>query len=316
MLYKKLAYISLATFALLTSPIIGETYLTSSNSGADYTCTETGQGSTCTIHCNQVDQRGYNFNCGTAEDCYFYCDEQKCAKEAVINASNSNNLYVIASGRECMKKSTVNAPNYGNAYLSMPSSLKGFKEMNVKSGTHTKNIIIDCDSTQTDKDECKLMNVYASTAEYLEINIANGIEFEEAIIECPVNSNYNGPSIAPCIINASNNGKIGKLTINAPNGIPKNVWIDIGSGQYIAPVTINCNLLSGSFSSTSPFTSSSSCWWTDNPTNDPTETPSYNPSITPTESHSDNPTVTPSDNPTKYPTDNPSITPSDNPSIS
>ncbi len=78
------------------------------------------------------------------------------------------------------------------------------------------------------------------------------------VVEYPVNSNYNGPSIAPCVINASNNGNVGNLQINAPDGILKNVFIDLGStGNYISTVTINYNIASGSSGScSSPFTSS------------------------------------------------------------
>ena len=43
------------------------------------------------------------------------------------------------------------------------------------------------------------MELNAETAEYVEIYIGNG-ELQEAVINCPVNSNYNGPQVAPCYV--------------------------------------------------------------------------------------------------------------------
>ena len=155
MLYKKL--VSVTIYAFLVYTTFGSVYYVSNHSGSDFRCNDNNR---CHIYCDESDKiNGYTFNCGNVSECYFHCDENKCAEQATINASNSNNLYITmaSNGQECLKNATVNTPNNGNAYFSM-ESLKGFKEMNVYSGSNT-NIIINCDSPLSDKDDCKQMNV-------------------------------------------------------------------------------------------------------------------------------------------------------------
>ena len=112
-----------------------------------------------------------------------------------------------------------------------------------------------------------ITKVYASTANYLKVTVGNGLEFVSATIECPVNSLYDGPDIAPCIIDATD-GVMGDISIIAPDGIPNGVYI-IGISSY-SNVEVICD--DDGFS-IYPFDTFSSCWWTNDPSTEPTIEP-------------------------------------------
>eukprot|EP01084_Bolivina_argentea_P290031 498133_1 len=318
---------TLIVVATLTCKILGSNYYVSSNPGQDYTCTGN---STCNIYCDSsYSTIGATFNCGNAGECYFYCEEKKCAQTITLNATNSNNLYVVLNSNsdECMKSTIIYTPEYGNAYFDMGDSRKGFRGMAVYAGNFAQNIIINMPGT-TPFDDCREMQVYASSADFCKITFGNDLEWQDGILECPVNSPYNGPEIAPCVIDASagNDGIITDTTIYANEGIPKDVYI-IG-GVFSGTTTIQCNSL-GQISY-APFNSASGCWNTRNPTTDPTKNPTVTtnnstptpisnstpptsgPTTYPTTIY---PTTIPSASPTYYPSSHPTITPSTFPTI-
>merc|ERR1719361_2005820 len=94
------------------------------------------------------------FECGQSEICNFHCDDYKCAENSIINASESSNLFVFVGEKEeypadqCLKSANMYAPNHGSATLnSGRSSNQGFYQMSVHSGTNTKKIIINAESS-------------------------------------------------------------------------------------------------------------------------------------------------------------------------
>eukprot|EP01084_Bolivina_argentea_P155276 270598_1 len=280
------------------------------------TCNNTHK---CILYCDETEGKtsfDYSFHCGNTYECEFNCVGTKCFENGILNASNSNHLNVLSSASECLKNATIYLPNNGNATFSMTEE-KSFKEMVVNAGINTQNIIINCSYGTID--ECKQLTVNAETAQYLEINIGFNSELDgtpknNAIINCPINSNYNGPQITSCIINLLNGASLKNVEINTINGIPNDVWIytdDTGNTQLFN-IKIICN--NGySFNFGNSFVNQGDCWYTNYPTKYPTnypisfstQYPSIQPSKLPTIIPTNNviPTVTPSQTvPTLIPT--------------
>eukprot|EP01083_Nonionella_stella_P143508 446218_1 len=323
MLYTKLTSVALAVYAYLSSPIHGGTYyLTQITS--PFTCPPSEP---CNIHCNVPEHNQiYEYNCGNSTNCLFHCEEKKCANGAAIYGANSTNLNVTldAKAQQCFKNAHVVTPSHGNAYFHNGNvASKGYRGMKVYAGINAQNIIINCDGTSA-IDECKEMEVHASTAQFLQINIGDQTNntYESGIIECPTNSHYKGPHLAPCIIDATH-GEMRSITITAPQGIPKGVWIT-GCGACDNTTQVICDTIdavngdSKSGVSTWPFDTNSDCWWnstnhsTLNPTNNPTSVPTNNPITSNPSQNTLNPTHNPTLNPTQStstPSDNPTNTP-------
>ena len=301
---------------LLTDHVFAESITLS---GADYACTA-GSPLDCRITCN-TEQGGNNItiDCGNAKDCYFYCKRKDCfSQNSILDARDSQNLYVITgpNGQNCMTDSQIYTPGNGNAYFDSTQNSRGLRRTSIYSGSNTQNITIMIDNDAYSNDAAGL-SIYASTANFVQIILGNGIEWHDnnAFLECPIASTYTGPEIAPCIIDGTTGAQIGDLTIAAPDGIPKGVWIK-GNPVYTGPVTIICD----NGISNAPFTASSTCWATRDPTIDPTANPTRIPtevpSVNPTESPSPIPTIAPTQIPSDKPTKSPSIIPTISPSLS
>eukprot|EP01084_Bolivina_argentea_P183016 315865_1 len=309
----------LIIYTFLSRYVLSSTYYVSKNKYTSYTCPD-GPTGTCNIYCDYnygVYQR--ELDCASAGQCNIYCTSKKCAQYATITASNSNNLNIIATStsNECVKKANIYVPNYGNASFDDTTSKRGLRGIRVYAGTNTQNIIINVESPNIAGDDVRDMKIYASTAEYVHITLSNALEWQNGYLECPVNSPYNGPNIAPCILDASNgNGIINSVEIIAPDGIPKNVYIY--PGRYQGTNTIKCtnvDALNGKQIdiSYSPFDKSSDCWWTRDPTMDPTTDPTIDPTIDPTTDPTFDPTKDPTYHPTTDPTTDPTLTPTNTP---
>jgi len=115
----------------------------------------------------------------------------------------------------------------------------------VHSGPQTQRIAINC--TFGTGNECNGLVVHAQTAQYLEVVVGAESELDgNAVVNCPQNSSYQGPEIAPCIIDASDGGMITAITINTLDGIPNDVWIKTGAIP-LTRVSITCSAGSGGF---------------------------------------------------------------------
>eukprot|EP01083_Nonionella_stella_P271422 919669_1 len=170
---------------------------------------------------------------------------------------------------------------------------------------------------------CKYMEINAAGAQYLEIIVDPGWWGEAHIyhtnIYCPVNSDYNGPEIAPCTVDLSSKQgwmKFENINIYTKYGVPWDLWITITDWTSWRNNMLYCNT-----SSTPHFPSNSSdCWHTHSPTADPTVSPTaptYLPTAMPTlatENPSRSPTFIPTTYPTRHPTD-PTIDPTSDPTI-
>eukprot|EP01083_Nonionella_stella_P080533 221364_1 len=307
MLYKKITFIAASIYAFLSMPTYGSLYYVSSvgikrASHNPYTCPPVDN---CVIHCDVGDHKEeLEFHCGSSGKCIFYCEEKKCGNKATIYGENAGSLLVYGEAKECLKDSNVYVPNSGSAYFYNGNTAeKPYKGMDIYSGPNTQEIVLNCDGTSTG-DECKNTNVYASSAQFLQINVGYLKELQEVTIECPADSSYHGSQIAPCIIDAKT-GYLYDVTIRAPWGTPKGLYIT-GASQY-SNVWLECN---EGHRSEYPFTLSDDCWWTNNPTTDPTTAPTNTPTQPTT-----NPTAAPTSPPTKSPTDAPTLAPTLAPTV-
>ena len=306
--------------------------------------------------CDQDNLLGGNgVSCGNAGECYYYCDAKRCTSDSTLDARNANNLYVIMQGSadECVKTATFLLPNNGNAYFSTEGeAYRPFREMTIQDGTNTGQIEITINSDYSDDgDAMKNMVISAANAESLKITLNAQAELEGGTITCPnypPPSRYEGPLEAPCIIDMGTDGYFaGTTEIIAPNGFPKGVAFPSGVSTA-ASAYIDCD---GSTSALTDLSSNADCYWTSDPTADPTSspttaTPSSSPTTTapsssptsgttafpssspvtvapsstpstafPTTSQpSDAPSKSPSKNPTSSPSENPSSSPSSEPS--
>eukprot|EP01083_Nonionella_stella_P158123 514256_1 len=322
MLYRKIYKISLGAYVLLSSLTHGSTYYVQSAPSSNYQC-PSGE-ALCHIYCDQAEHTNHNtYDCNDAQHCYFHCDAKLCGEWSEINAANAIHLNVTqaSSGQQCLQFANVTTPDHGNAYLSSYAK-KGFWGMNLFAGTNANQIIIDVSDEKNDKKvDLQEMNIYAGTATYFNFNLGN-LEWKASILECPANSAYNGPDIAPCTIDASN-GKLNEILIKAPYGIPRGFWIN--DCKTCTNVQIQCtqaDALNGIVQGNTsfyPFNSTSDCWWTNHPTTDPTNAPSVSPTNAPSFAPSFAPSVSPTratQSPSAVPSNAPTLSPSFSPSNS
>eukprot|EP01084_Bolivina_argentea_P077789 141131_1 len=270
MLYKQICLISFTGYGLLTTHTFAGNYYLSADSG-DTSCVNATSNDTCNFDCN-VFQWKQNFDCGQSGQCNIYCSNENCFETSTISASNVvNNLNVYASAigdeKECYKSANFTLPNYGNANFSITGTANNpFKLITINSGTNTNQIIIDCDG-EDNKDDCKQITINAQNAQYLEINIGDAMlngdskSDDPVIINCPQNSNYNGPNAAPCYIKADSGSSIDLVIINTLYGIPMDVYID-GNDILYQDVTITGANIGCTDQTSSGFTSTSPCWYT------------------------------------------------------
>ena len=101
------------------------------------------------------------------------------------------------------------------------------------------------------------------------MSLVDGARLSNAKIYCPVDSPYRGNKDAPCMIYATD-GTIKDTHFYAPEGIPKNIWIDMyttADGGTSFNVWIHCTAtdrVNGDWqdgSSQGPFSRASSCWY-------------------------------------------------------
>eukprot|EP01083_Nonionella_stella_P102796 292792_1 len=322
MLYKNLLLVPFVVFNSLhrSTSVHGDAYRIALSNGLQE-C-ESGSKDTCHIYCDiENKEESYSFSCGGATECHFHCEEKKCLAGGYLDVYDSTKrLYVDSSGEDCMKGTTVYTPSYGNATFTLSGS-KGFKGMNIKSNENAQNVIVNCFADIDAKDDCKEMTINAANANYLEITVAQYLEFASSSVYCPTSSNYSGPNEAPCILNVIKGGIIDDVHIITEQGIPHDFWVNDDDGGTISEFWIQCY---DDVWSEYPFTSKSACWntlqttqptiqpikyITDNPTNNPTSTtsPSAHPSTVPTHEPTSHPiTNGPSIHPSKYPTQTPS----------
>eukprot|EP01083_Nonionella_stella_P191515 708782_1 len=322
MLYKNLLLVPFVVFNSLhrSTSVHGDAYRIALSNGLQE-C-ESGSKDTCHIYCDiENKEESYSFSCGGATECHFHCEEKKCLAGGYLDVYDSTKrLYVDSSGEDCMKGTTVYTPSYGNATFTLSGS-KGFKGMNIKSNENAQNVIVNCFADIDAKDDCKEMTINAANANYLEITVAQYLEFASSSVYCPTSSNYSGPNEAPCILNVIKGGIIENVHIITEQGIPHDFWVNDDDGGTISEFWIQCY---DDVWSEYPFTSKSACWntlqttqptiqpikyITDNPTNNPTSTtsPSAHPSTVPTHEPTSHPiTNEPSIHPSKYPTQTPS----------
>eukprot|EP01083_Nonionella_stella_P076218 207570_1 len=318
MLYKKITAVALSVYAFLSSPTSGATYYYKSTVTQNFHCPSAQP---CEIVCDLSDHKQvYNIYCEDATECTLRCEEKKCFSKANIYGGTTPNLIVTLGkkGQECFSDAKVYAPNGGSAYFYNGVAPKGYKKINIFSD-NTQEIVLNCDGT-AGNDECKQMNIDASSAQFFQLNFngATEAEFEAGTIKCPVDSSYKGPEIAPCIIDASN-GALLDVTIDAPDGTPKGVWIPSCSNCIDASVTISCSTVdtlnaAQEGSSAWPFDQSSDCWWTNHPTSDPTIDPTVDPTTDPTTDPSNAPSMAPTHAPSNAPSSAPSDAPTHAPS--
>ena len=297
--------------------------------GIFYSCTNNTQ------HCDEHEGTSNAvFRCGNVNECHFTCEQYRCAKYAVIDASNANQLYIHSTdnSQECFLEADFLLPDHGNAtFTSDPNAVRAFKGTFIESGTNTSNIIIDIQGKGVNDDDLIGMVISAKTAQYVEVTISNGMKWRNGELYCPVNSRYRGPEIAPCMVDLTD-AETQDTDIFAPEGIPKNVWVEIDENvpSNYDELWIKClrvkqlnsvNAGSNGKWSQIPVDTDDNCWWTNNPTMDPTIDPTMNPTVEPTAAPSMSPTYSPSTAPSSSPTDSttdptnaPSIAPTKTPS--
>eukprot|EP01083_Nonionella_stella_P297553 1010347_1 len=295
----------------LPRSVHGETYTIKSSDGTGRYICPGSSSDQCDIYCDVQKRTNPNhFSCGNVDECHLYCQNTKCFASATLNATAANNLYVHVTGKQCMLESTVFTPANGNATFTIANW--GSSYMNINAGANAQNLIIDCESS------CKWMNIDAKTTNYLEVTIAKDKSFVDSNIQCPVDSNYNGPNEASCIVDPSNEGSINNLTLITKQGYPKDAWVRYQGADTISALTFVCDKGADTY----PSPGEKECFNTNSPTihtttsstKQPSLDPTPNPSFVPTKGPSLFPTLPPTlhpttSNPTGSPTKSPSKTP-------
>eukprot|EP01084_Bolivina_argentea_P277580 473933_1 len=174
--------------------------MTTINRNINTTSVDCGTGhstsDTCYITCNYIeDNSGLTANCGDAGKCYIDCDEQKCLRDGIINATFTNSLEIFATGRECVKGTQIYLPYNGNATIIVDTQgltgMDGIIKQAVIHSQSTDYIHVECNdplNNDNTKDICKELDILAADATHLSVTI-NGADFYNgAIIECPTNS--------------------------------------------------------------------------------------------------------------------------------
>eukprot|EP01084_Bolivina_argentea_P277581 473939_1 len=250
---------------------------------------------TCYITCSYVqDNAALEANCGDVGKCYIDCDEQKCLRDGIINATLANSLEIFGTGRECLKGSHIYLPYNGNATIIIDTQgsygMDGIIKQAFIHSQFTDYIHVECNDPLRDdgtKDICRELNILAADATHLSVIINGADMYGGAVIECPTNSILE-PS---CIINATNGAVVSDLVIDAGNGtMPKNVQFYGGTGNLFFNINFWCENGQQSIqydTTLGTFNGTGVCWV--NPTQIPT---TFTPTTTaPT-------TVNPTTNPT------------------
>eukprot|EP00487_Bulimina_marginata_P008796 TRINITY_DN31930_c0_g1_i1.p1 TRINITY_DN31930_c0_g1~~TRINITY_DN31930_c0_g1_i1.p1 ORF type:complete len:247 (-),score=29.52 TRINITY_DN31930_c0_g1_i1:2-742(-) len=187
--------------------------------------------------------------CGEAGHCMLRCNVDRCFDAGTLYASDSNTLTISANAEECMRLSRIYSPDYGNVNIYIGSSanpISGiFKEMTIYDGVHTNSITMDCSDPSGDtpnNKECRYLTINAQRSRYLKVIADDRASLDWATINCPLKSDYNGPDIAPCIIDASGNYvDASNMNINTLNGSPQDViFTGHPTGDY-TNVQLNCD---------------------------------------------------------------------------
>eukprot|EP01083_Nonionella_stella_P215174 774663_1 len=292
-----------------------------SASNSQYSCQTAGAGATdiCVFHCNTELPEFKVFNCDNAGQCIVICDTEPCMIDGTINANNAGylNATSLSGGRRCFRRTTINLPDSGDATLIMGEE-KTFTYTKIYAGSNTQNVFIDCTFGNGAGSECRGMEVYASTAQYLEIVVGALSELDagadaRCIINCPQNSAYNGLEIAPCIVDISGGGLFQSCDVNTLNGAPQDFNVKVGSG-VMDDVKLKCGA-GTTMSVGNSFPVNSVCWIPET-TSNPFKQPTSNPTLKPTHTPTGIPTVPPSNGPSVSPTHSPSVFPTQFPSES
>eukprot|EP01084_Bolivina_argentea_P175711 304221_1 len=268
-------------------------YLPTVSSNTDVDCNAGPQGilgpdDICRIQCNvnTILNIG-DIHCHSAGTCRLECTHGTCFKSRTLNATNSLNLEVYASGDECIASSQFYLPNGGNASILV--NTEGLTNHNNIADAakfysqSTDHIWITCIDPRADiisDNECEDMDIYAADARFLSLT-SIGAEMNGKTgnleVHCPVNSDYTGPELAPCIVNMTNAMECDKIHIYANDGTPNDVMY-YGCADN-ANVRIYCDPTNTQ--NDYPFTSSGLCWKTTAPTSDPTLIPTVTPTSNP-----------------------------------
>jgi len=225
----------------------------------------------------------------------------------ILNAENGTAIDVFSSVFRGLYDAVVYVPNTGDATLSM-SAGESFSGLTVNAGSDTQAIRIDC--TFGTGDECHGLQVDATTAQFLQIDVGLDSELNGgAVIDCPVDSAYTNAQ-APCVIDLSGGGSVNNATIHAADGIPGDVWFEMNGTDAAAEwlsSSVSVSLVCSAGQSEAPLSLASDCWHTPSPTlpglsaqKDPTVSPTVDPTISPTVLPTLSPTA-PTDAPTKPP---------------
>ena len=207
---------------------------------------------------------------------------------------------MTSTGKECLKETDVYLPNNGIAFIDTDDE-KGLKKALIHGGVDTE-IYINCGGSVNE--ECKQMDVDASTSSFLKITMGSSSELIDNEIYCPIDSTYSGSEASSCIIDNSAGGTLEDVIVYAVNGWPADFY---ATGDDLNQITVDCGSSYGSSTSGNTLSGGTGdCYITSSPTNDPSKTPTNSPS-------SDNPTAAPTTNPTPTPTDTPTVSPTPSP---
>ena len=229
------------------------TYQASVNPDGDINC-ESFQGSgqlgsndTCLLNCNVANANIGNFDCRTAGTCIINCIAPSCLEGTYIYAANSKNLTVYATAELCMANTEIQLPSGGDAILTADTLGNSDNDMIfysswIEQNGNTNSLILNCvDTAQIANEECSEMDIWMGDGIYLEINI-DGAEMENSQIECPKDSTYNGPSVAPCIIDATKAESTYGTSIFTNHGTPQDVifYANSSNGGNYTQTTMEC----------------------------------------------------------------------------
>eukprot|EP01083_Nonionella_stella_P276127 938123_1 len=230
--------LTLSALTNLSQSVEHHVYI-SSVSGNTISCASATSDDTCFLHCDERGQKvdALQFDCGTTAFCTFNCEQKSCAQALTINATNVVNQFTVHSlVSECMDGTKVFLPDEGSAVFSTNAQYS-FQNTIINAGRHTTDITMNCNYGYG---ECIGTQINAQTAQSLQIIISNNAIFHSGIINCPQNSNYDGPALVPCIIDISNGGQLQTAQINTLYGVPHDLWLKQSNG-VIEQVNITCS---------------------------------------------------------------------------
>eukprot|EP01083_Nonionella_stella_P084028 232466_1 len=221
-LFQSVSILSWVIYTTLSAPTHTSEYHVSNNMGFNYQCADNT--TTCHIYCDvpiYIEAALPSLHCGNAILCHFHCDAPGCGYLSQIYGDNATNLTITQNdnGNQCLRDAMIHTPDNGNAYFST-HSIRGFERMTVQAGSNAQDIIIDCSSPNQQDRDCNEMNINATTAQFLRINIGEKMEFESANVQCPINPKSRGLPHPPCVIDAKDAKKMTDILVIAPSGIP------------------------------------------------------------------------------------------------